>query len=121
MRTVPPEALSNARLSRGPLASTNHLGMTGGFRYTIKGRLFTIMASDASDPLAQGWEHVSVSTKKRCPTWGEMCHIKKLFWCPDETVLQFHPAETNYVNIHNFCLHMWKPPQEVAMPPLYMV
>lgn len=67
----------------------------------------------ASDGL--GWEHcsVTVSRKKenpsRCPTWGEMCFIKNLFWGEEETVIQYHPSKNDYVNCHPFCLHLWKP------------
>jgi hypothetical protein len=54
------------------------------------------------------WEHVSVSLPDRCPTWEEMCHVKSMFWSDSETVIQFHPRKTNYVNIHEHCLHLWK-------------
>lgn len=61
------------------------------------------------------WEHVSVtvSHKKkeatRCPTWEEMCFIKNIFWGEDEVVVQYHPAKSDYVSMHPFCLHLWKP------------
>lgn len=55
-----------------------------------------------------GWEHASVSLKKRCPTWEEMCMVKDIFWKETECVLQFHPPKSEYVNLHPFCLHMWK-------------
>jgi hypothetical protein len=56
-----------------------------------------------------GWEHVSVSLRsKKMPCWDEMCFIKNLFWAEDETVIQFHPPEKEYVNNHATCLHMWK-------------
>lgn len=25
-----------------------------------------------------------------------------------ETVIQFHPPEADYVNIHRYCLHLWR-------------
>jgi hypothetical protein len=58
-----------------------------------------------------GWEHISVSipSEKRCPTWDEMCYVKNMFFNPDECVVQFHPAESQYVNNHKYCLHLWKP------------
>lgn len=56
-----------------------------------------------------GWEHVSVSYSNRCPTWEEMCIVKDIFWNEDETVIQYHPAQKDYVNNHPYCLHMWKP------------
>ena len=69
----------------------------------------------------QGWEHVSVSCKTRCPTCNEMCKVNNLFWMRSEVVVQYHPSEANYVNLHDYCLHMWKPPHEVIMPPKHLV
>lgn len=66
------------------------------------------------------WEHVSVSVKKlipkknkmielgRCPTWEEMCKVKDLFWDKTDTVVQFHPPESEYVSQHHHCLHLWR-------------
>lgn len=69
-----------------------------------------------------GWDHVSASFKHRCPTWEEMCEIKSMFFRPDEVVVQYHPAESEYVNNHPYCLHLWRP-HEKAMPtpPAWMV
>lgn len=55
-----------------------------------------------------GWEHVSVSYRKRTPTWDEMCKVKEMFWNDDETVVQYHPPKSEYVNIHEYCLHLWR-------------
>lgn len=54
------------------------------------------------------WEHVSVSYPRRCPTWDEMCKVKDLFFDKDETVVQFHPKKGEYVNLHPYCLHLWR-------------
>ncbi len=54
------------------------------------------------------WEHVSVSCADRCPTWAEMSRVKEMFWSDDETVLQFHPRQSEYINQHPYCLHLWK-------------
>ncbi len=66
-----------------------------------------------------GWEHVSVSlNEKRTPTWEEMSVIKALFWDAEEGVIQFHPPESEYVNNHQFCLHLWKQVgAEFPLPP----
>lgn len=64
------------------------------------------------------WEHVSVSAKGRCPTWEEMQAVKELFWRDDETVVQFHPCKAEYVNNHEYCLHLWKRAGErIELPP----
>lgn len=69
----------------------------------------------------QAWEHVSVSCRDRCPTWDEMKRVKEAFWADEETVLQYHPKRANYQNLHPFCLHLWKPPAEVELPPMETV
>lgn len=69
-----------------------------------------------------GWDHVSVSAPGRCPTWDEMCAVKRLFFRDDEWVVQYHPAETEYVNRHPFVLHLWRPQNaELPKPPEVMV
>ncbi len=76
-----------------------------------------VIASDG-----MGWEHVSVSRKDRCPTWDEMCQVKALFWEPQDCVIQFHPPASEYVNLHPFCLHLWREiDREVATPPMLLV
>ena len=81
-------------------------GNNGFFRISRGGVIFNIQCSDG-----MGWEHVSVSihNKNRCPTWDEMCMIKDIFWSKDDVVVQYHPAKSQYVNIHQYCLHLWKP------------
>ena len=69
-----------------------------------------------------GFEHLSVSTPTRCPTWDEMCIMKEVFWNDDEVCMQLHPKKEEYVNNHPFCLHIWKPiKQEIPIPPSIMV
>ena len=68
----------------------------------------------------KGWEHASISViqKNRTPTWKEMCMFKEIFWGDEETVIQYHPAKSTYVNIHEGCLHLWRPiSEELPTPP----
>lgn len=67
----------------------------------------TVVWSDSED----GWEHVSVSPKKphKIPSWNDMCQLKDIFFKDDEEVLQLHPKKSEYVNIAENCLHLWKP------------
>ena len=70
----------------------------------------------------EGWEHVSVSTPTRCPNWTEMCFVKNLFWSADDVVIQYHPAASEYVNDHPYCLHLWRPQgTTVPTPPRRLV
>lgn len=69
-----------------------------------------------------GWDHVSVSYYNRTPTWEEMCEVKDMFFRPDEACIEYHPAQTQYVNNHPYCLHIWRPQQEaLPVPPTWMV
>lgn len=69
-----------------------------------------------------GWDHVSVSFNKELPTWDDMCKVKNIFFNDDECVIQYHPPKSDYVNIHPYCLHLWKPQfKEIPMPPLMFV
>jgi len=56
-----------------------------------------------------GWDHVSVSRADRCPTWEEMEHVKHLFFKPEETAMQLHVPQTDHINCHPHCLHLWRP------------
>lgn len=58
-----------------------------------------------------GWEHVSVSPYNHgiTPSWDDMCRLKDIFFEDEEVVLQFHPRKSQYVNIMNNCLHLWRP------------
>jgi len=69
-----------------------------------------------------GWDHVSVSFSNRCPTWEEMCEVKSMFFDPDETCIQYHPKQEDYINDHKYCLHIWKCQYGVFQtPPWWMV
>ena len=71
-----------------------------------------------------GWEHVSVAPYKRniVPSWDDMCMIKDMFFEDNETVVQYHPAKSNYVNVLENCLHLWRPiDRELPVPPMILV
>lgn len=69
-----------------------------------------------------GWDHVSISYSNRTPSWDEMAEIKRMFFKPEETCFQLHPAEDEYVNNFSHCLHIWRPQMEsFPTPPSFMV
>jgi hypothetical protein len=109
MFTVPEQY----RVTTGHYASNSTYGNNGLF---ILGNL-RMIASDGD-----GWEHVSVSFHDRTPNWDEMCDVKDFFWGNEDTVIQYHPASSEYVNYHPYCLHLWRPiGQTIVTPPSYMV
>lgn len=95
---------------------------------SIQGYFYFCLATNG-----EGWEHVSISLKKRglnnsknrgsmadierTPTWAEMCWVKKHFWQDDEVVIQIHPAAKDHVSMHPFCLHLWRPTDQVIPLP----
>lgn len=71
---------------------------------------------------ACGFEHLSVSTTVKTPTWEQMCKMKDIFWNENEVCMQLHPAKENYINNMPYCLHIWKPTtKEIPTPPNLMV
>lgn len=114
------------RYKKGELTSDASYGNNGFFvfpHYKIVNYEIRCQISDG-----EGWEHVSVSIAKardvptRCPTWTEMCWVKDQFWHKEECVIQYHPAESEYVNNHTFCLHLWKPTNYIIpVPPKIFV
>lgn len=114
----------------GAWSSSDACGMNGAFQIPLQGFGHRIIANcivsdgtneDGSDNAEIPWEHVSVHIveygKQRIPTWSEMCAVKDLFWEAEETVIQFHPAQSQYVNNHPHVLHLWKFKGEQPHPP----
>ena len=110
-------APDNYRIRSGPFASTSYDCNNGAFLIPYKGKYLSVISSEG-----EGWEHVSVSLKHRCPVWEEMCFIKDLFWDETDCVIQYHPPRSDYVNNHKYCLHLWRPMDvELPRPPSWMV
>jgi len=69
-----------------------------------------------------GWDHVSVSCRTRCPTWQEMSIIAKMFFRSNECAFQLHVPDEDYVNNHPYTLHWWRAhKQGIPRPPKEMV
>ena len=126
--------LSQYRIRVGPFATEDSIGRFGQFQIR-NGRVgFVVIASSGdgeSGPEGE-WEHVSVravelshkgnETGTRTPTWMEMCLIKSLFWTEEETVVQYHPPKSEYVNVRADVLHLWKhKTAEFPRPPKELV
>lgn len=119
------------RITTGRLATNAAMGNNGMFflpnPQARTGPPLAVIASDGmlgteDEPHLAGWEHVSVSLPHRCPTWEEMAHVKSVFWDRDDCVVQYHPPESEYVNTHPFCLHLWRPiHQAIPLPPKVLV
>jgi hypothetical protein len=107
------------RIISGYIGSDSSYGNNGAF-YIPMGNshnAFT-MASDG-----EGWEHVSVTMSHgKTPDWVEMNQIKSIFWGDEDCVMQLHPPNSNYINNHRACLHLWRPiGQDIPQPPWALV
>lgn len=115
------EKLDKYRVMNGQLASPP--GAPYGFFFIRRlpgSQTIAVMAAPFDGQ--EEWEHVSASLANRCPTWDEMAFIKNLFWNPEDTVIQFHPPESQYVNNHSFCLHLWRNTKvAIPTPPMNLI
>lgn len=83
----------------------------------VDGSILRIIASNGG-----GWDHVSVTRLDRCPTWEEMEHVKRMFFRDNETAMQLHVPLKNHINVHPYCLHLWRPQNKtIPLPPKGMV
>ena len=85
--------------------------------FQIPTRAMVIVCSNG-----EGWEHVSVSVRGRCPTWEEMEWVKRELWDRRDTVMQLHVPPAEHKNCHPYCLHLWRPLNaEIPRPASIMV
>jgi hypothetical protein len=117
MKNGLPPNIEKLRITTGPMASDLSYGMNGAFEIPYASDVLYVVISNGA-----GWDHASVSLRHRCPTWDEMHWIKNIFFEKEETVIQFHPPESEYVNNHSNCLHLWRHQNiEVIRPPGFLV
>lgn len=121
MRKIPLPELENYRIKN---QSSIENGNCGHFHIKKKpsNKTLFVISSDG-----YGWDHVSVhvltkNDKIILPTWDDMCFIKNIFFDPEETVVQFHPALSEYINVHSGVLHLWKNQKyDYDLPPRFLV
>jgi hypothetical protein len=81
-------------------------------QFTVDQRLRVCLSVDQVPGLGRGFEHASVTLDarfgSRTPTWEEMCRVKSVVWHDEEEAYQVHPRKSEYVNLHDRCLHLWR-------------
>lgn len=115
--------LESGRIRTGPYRS-NPGEFDGAYQISLPGeaRRICIVASTSL-----GWDHVSVSfgnVSPKTPSWDLMCAVKNMFWEPEIAVMQLHPPQSDYVNFHPGCLHLWRPTHPhppIPLPPWILV
>lgn len=118
MKNKLPKSIEKYRIKKGIFKSCYELdGMNGNFIIPYKRHLLKVIISDRL-----GWDHVSVSMQNMIPTWRQMCYIKDVFFEEEETVIQFHPPKSQYINECEFCLHLWRQQGvKYELPPSLMI
>lgn len=120
-----PERTEKFRVTEGRTRSS--AGDDFGMFYIPCGKAELIALACNEDEATQTfWEHVSVRARdhrgERTPTWAEMCFVKDLFWGPEESVVQYHPPRSEYVNHNPYVLHLWRYTKgEIPRPPQILV
>jgi hypothetical protein len=109
--------LERHRITEGPLASDSRCGANGAFVFFRNRKPLRVIISDGC-----GWEHASVSYEDETPRWEDMCFVKSLFWGSEDVAIQIHPACSEYINMHEHCLHLWRPTNgQLPLPDSIMV
>ena len=121
------------RITSGPMGTRVREGNYGAFEIPYEADTLFVIATDGLDDTDLGpvkWEHVSIHGERSglsqrnmfIPTWTQMCYVKDLFWEPEDVVLQLHPKKSEYINLHPYTLHLWKPIDfEFPTPPGILV
>lgn len=92
-------------------ASWVSLGDTGITSAALRSIIMPITAIVGFEPVEDGtwWLHISISHKHRVPTYSEIKEVKSVFIGPNRKGIMVFPQESNYVNIHPYCLHLFSP------------
>lgn len=123
MRGSPPPFVERRRVAGEKGDMNGHFMLNG-----PEGHDLFVVVSNGSDWHECGladppWEHVSVTRRPsgslvRIPTWREMEFVRSCFFEDEELVLQFSVPRSKHVNVHEGCLHLWRPiGAEVPLPP----
>jgi hypothetical protein len=66
-----------------------------------------VLVSESVESDDRIWLHVSVSRPNRLPTWADLRRVKDAFIGKDRKAIQVLPAQSEYVNIHPYVLHLF--------------
>lgn len=58
-----------------------------------------------------GW-HISISGPNRYPTWDEVSHARYTLIPDDINMAMMLPKKQDYVNVHDYCFHLWQMPDK---------
>lgn len=94
------------------LEQAKKYGKCGCFKVYACGSWFRVLADVENHKPFGLVEHISITPldkkRKTVPTWKEMCTIKDIFFYDEEECFQYFPRKSEYVNISEYCMHLWR-------------
>ena len=82
------------------------LGADGAIYEAING--LVVILSIAHEDDGKRWIHLSVSRASNVPSWDELVGVRDAFFGPETLSIQVLAPRTRHVNIHPYCLHLWR-------------
>ena len=70
-------------------------------------RQLYVIASTMTYDDGREWLHLSVSHRKRLPSYDEMKYLKRHWAGVGTKAIEVHPPEEEHVNIHPRARHLW--------------
>lgn len=79
------------------------------FRYVGIGEAagLLVICTAAREADGKRWMHVSMSRRKRLPSYDDMCLVKDVFVGRERMALQVFARKSQHVNINPYVLHLW--------------
>jgi hypothetical protein len=105
IRELEPWAVDLVRAIGTPLAWTVHRDPVLHYRKIADTLMVVLSARREAD--GRRWLHVSFSRPSKLPSWDDLREVKNTFVGKDRRAIQVLPPESEYVNIHDYCLHLW--------------
>ncbi len=82
-------------------------GRCDGGAWVNSKRGLIVIASIAKEQDGKYWMHLSMSHKRRVPTYEELVYLKR-HWAGDERkCIMVLPEKSKHINIHPNCLHLF--------------
>ena len=84
------------------------------YRCRTRNGLWRVTTSTEYDDRYKCWferlvmSHWNKKTKK-VPTWEQIVDVKREFFKPDEECIHFIPADSEYINLKEDCMHIFHP------------
>lgn len=87
-----------------------------GYRYLNMRNGLRVVFTGAFIEDGKTWLHLSVSRAKECPSYEDLCEVKKTFVGEKMWAYQVFAPRTEHINIHQFTLHLWVSVDGPALP-----